>query len=183
MNPTKTIIAVTGMPGSGKAVASSLARTYGIPVFVCGDVVREEALTRKLPPTPENLGSLMLKIREEDGPDVVAERLIPKIKKIQSNTVVVEGLRSLSELQLLKDNFKVKLLAVHSPPDQRFQRLIRRGRSDDPKSLEEFVQRDHRELAVGVGAVIALADKLIVNDSTLGSFKQEISRFYKEVPT
>jgi len=181
LTPAKTIIAIAAMPGAGKAMASELARDRGMPVFLCGDVVREEASRRRLSPTPENLGGLMLKMREEEGPDVMAKRLIPKINDARSNVVVVEGLRGLEELELLRKHFKVRLLAIHSPPDQRFQRLLRRRRSDDPKTSEEFHQRDQRELAVGVGSVMVLADNLIVNDSTIEAFKLKLNRFYEEV--
>ena len=181
MNPTKTIVAIAAMPGAGKATASELARDRGIPVFLCGDVVREEASRRRLSSTPENLGSLMLKMRDEEGPDVMAKRLVPKINDTQSNVVVVEGLRGLDELELFRKHFKVRLLAIHSSPDQRFQRLLRRRRSDDPKTPEEFHQRDRRELAVGIGSVIALADNLIVNDSTVEAFKLKLNRFFEEV--
>ena len=181
MNPTKTIIAIAAMPGAGKATASELARDRGIPVFLCGDVVREEASRRRLSSTPENLGSLMLKMRDEEGPDVMAKRLVPKINDTQSNVVVVEGLRGLDELELFRKHFKVRLLAIHSSPDQRFQRLLRRRRSDDPKTPEEFHQRDRRELAVGIGSVIALADNLIVNDFTVEAFKLKLNRFFEEV--
>jgi len=181
LNSTRTIIAIAAMPGAGKATASELARDRGMPVLLCGDVVREEASRRRLSPTPENLGSLMLKMRDEEGPDVMAKRLVPKINDTQSNVVVVEGLRGLDELELFREYFKVRLLAIHSSPDQRFQRLLRRRRSDDPKTQEEFHQRDRRELAVGIGSVIALADNLIVNDSTVEAFKLKLNRFFEEV--
>jgi len=177
----KAVVAIAGMPGSGKALASGVARERSIPVFVCGDIVREEASSRKLPATPENLGSLMLRIREEEGSDVMVKRLLPRIEITKSDYVVVEGLRSLDELEYLRNRFKTRLLAIHAPPEQRFQRLLRRGRSDDPKTLAEFVQRDNRELALGVGSVIALAEQLIVNDSTIEAFKLKLNRFYEEV--
>ena len=51
------IIAVVGMPGAGKAVVSKAASSHGIPVMVCGDVVREETKKRGLASTPENTGA------------------------------------------------------------------------------------------------------------------------------
>ena len=181
MSSAKTIIAIAAMPGAGKTIASELARGRGMPVFICGDVVREEASRRRLSPTPDNLGDLMLKMRGEEGPAVVAKRLIPVVNDAKSILVVVEGLRGPEELELLRKHFKVRLLGIHSSPEQRFQRLLRRGRSDDPKTPEEFHKRDRRELTVGVGSVIALADNLIVNDSTVEAFKLRLNRFYEEV--
>jgi dephospho-CoA kinase len=178
---SKSVIAVTGLPGAGKAIASSLAKDRSIPVFSCGDVVREEASDRRLLPTPENLGRLMLEMRREYGSDIMAKRLEPKIKMAQPDLVVVEGLRSLDEVEAFKRVFNVAILAIHSPPEQRFQRLLKRKRSDDPRNMEEFRERDYRELAVGVGSVIALADNVIVNDSTIEAFRLKLNRFYEEV--
>jgi dephospho-CoA kinase len=176
----KTIIAIAGMPGAGKAVASNTAKEFGIQVLVCGDVLREEAKKRKIIATPENFGKLMLKMRQDEGPDVMIKRLLPRISDLKSKTVMVEGLRSIDELESLMDNFKVILLAIHANPKQRFQRLIDRARGDDPKTMDEFNARDSRELSLGVGSVIALADYLIINDSTLDSFQQKLRGFYQE---
>jgi dephospho-CoA kinase len=178
---SKLVIAVTGLPGAGKAIASILAKDRSIPVFSCGDVVREEASDRRLLPTPENLGRLMLEMRREYGSDIMAKRLVPKIKMVQPGLVVVEGLRSLDEVEAFKRVFNVAVLAVHSPPEQRFQRLLKRKRSDDPRNMEEFRERDYRELAVGVGSVIALADNMIVNDSTIEAFRLKLNSFFEGV--
>ena len=40
-----------------------------------------------------------------------------------------------------------------------------RGRSDDPKTREKFEERDKRELGVGIGKSIAIADETISNNN------------------
>ena len=45
-----------GLPGSGKSVASNVARDMGIEVLVMGDVIRQEAARLGLEPTDQNLG-------------------------------------------------------------------------------------------------------------------------------
>ena len=160
------IIAVVGMPGSGKAIVSKVASARGIPVLVCGDVVREETKKRGLAPTPENTGKVMLAIRQEEGSAVVAKRLIPKIASSAAPLLVVEGVRSMAEVEALRRNHTVVVVAVHSSPKTRYERLAARGRSDDPMSWEEFVDRDARELGVGIGDVIALAQEMLINETS-----------------
>jgi dephospho-CoA kinase len=179
LKSVKTVIAIAGMSGAGKAVASNTAKKLGIPVFVCGDVLREEAKMRKIVATPENFGNLMVQMRKDEGPSVMIKRLLPRILDTKSKIVIVEGLRSIDELESLINNFEVTLLAIHANPKQRFQRLTYRGRGDDPKTIEEFNSRDTRELSLGVGSVIALADYLIMNDSTLEKFQQKLMDFFK----
>lgn len=163
----RKVIAIVGMPGAGKGVVSKAASSRGIPVLVCGDVVREETEKRGLAPTPENTGKVMLAIRQEEGPGVVAERLIPRIGSFTAPLVVVEGVRSMAEVEALRRSHTVVTVAVHASPKTRYERLVARGRSDDPKSWEEFAERDARELSVGIGNLIALAQEMLVNEKSI----------------
>lgn len=163
----KFVVGVTGMSGSGKATVKQIAEIMGYSTVVMGDEVREEAKRRNLEPTPENLGRIMLKLREEEGPAAVAKRCIPKILEAKNNIVVVDGVRSLQEVEEFKKHSKnFTLIAVHASPKTRFQRLYNRERSDAPRSWQTFVERDLRELNIGLGAVIAMADYMIVNEGT-----------------
>jgi len=171
----KMVVGVAGMPGSGKAVISRAAKEKGYAVVVMGDEIREETRRRGLEPTPENIGKIMLKLREEEGPTVVANKCIPKIANTSADMVLVDGVRSLHEVYEFEKNFpQFTLVAVHSSPETRFGRLFRRRRSDDPKGWKVFLERDLRELSVGQGSVIAMADHMIVNEGTLEEFKAEI---------
>ena len=165
------VIAIVGMPGAGKGLVSEAARSRGIPVLVCGDVIREETERQGLPLTPENMGSVMLAIRREEGPGVVAEKLMPKIASSKSQVVIVEGVRSMAEVDALRRDHAVAIVGVHASPRTRYERLRSRGRSDDPKSWEEFAERDSRELAVGIGNVIALAEEMLVNEASIDDLK------------
>jgi dephospho-CoA kinase len=120
---------------------------------------------------------LMLRLREEKGPGVVAELCVPKIKEAGSKIVIVDGIRSLDEIEAFKRHFSnFLLIAIHSSPETRFKRLFRRRRSDDPGNWETFVERDSRELSVGLGSVIATADYLIVNDGTKSQLRRKVRK-------
>jgi dephospho-CoA kinase len=164
---TKTIIGVAGMPGAGKSLVTKMAERMGYPVVTMGDVIREETKKRGLHLTPENMGAIMLKLREEEGSAAIARRCISKIESAKSRIVVIDGLRSLSELEEFKRHFeKFVLIAVYASSETRFRRLFRRRRSDDPQGWATFNERDMRELSVGLGNAIVLADYLIINEGT-----------------
>ncbi len=172
---SKVVIGVAGMPGAGKAVIKTAAESMGYAAVIMGDEIREETKRRGLEPTPENIGKTMLQLRQEEGPPTVAKRCISKIEKAKTDIVLVDGLRSLAEVEEFKKHFAgFCLIAVHSSPETRFQRLSRRKRSDDPQGWDIFVQRDLRELSVGQGDVIALSDYMIVNEGTYEEFKAEV---------
>ena len=151
------------MPGSGKSLVVDSARELGYDVVVMGDVVRQETLQRGLELTPQNVGKVMLELRTEGGNYVIAQKCIPKIAEQTSPKVLVDGLRSLYEADIFKENFdKFSLVAVHASPETRFSRLSNRRRSDDASEWKVFHERDTRELSVGLGDVIAMSEQIIV---------------------
>ena len=78
------------------------------------------------------------------------------------------GYEAYMKLTLLKRILlKFSIVAVHASPETRFTRLSNRRRSDDPNAWEVFHERDMRELSVGLGNVIAMAEQMIVNDTNV----------------
>lgn len=177
----KKLVAVVGMPGSGKSLISKAAINLNLPVYSCGDVIREEATKNGLSLTHENLSKIMIEIREKNGDAAVVKKIIPKITMEKENMIVVEGIRSKAEVEELKKYFNVKVLAVHSSPKVRFERLKARRRSDDPKTFMEFSLRDEKELKLGIGEVIALADKMIINEDLIENFFLKALNILKEI--
>lgn len=178
----KVVVGIAGMPGAGKGVFRRTVRKHGYAVVTMGDEVRAEVNRRNLDPTPQNLGKVMLNLRELEGPATIAKRCIPKLKNISGEITFIDGIRSLIEVEEFKKHFSnFVLLAVHASPKTRYKRLFRRRRSDDPMNWETFVERDLRELGVGMGSVISLADYMIVNEGTLRQFKRKTLQFINKV--
>lgn len=177
---TKRIIGVAGMPGAGKEIVLDVFRNNEYPIVVMGDEIRAEAKQRGLKPNPSNIGKVMLKIRSEEGPGILARRCIPKIKAHNSPIVVIDGIRSIHEITEYRKVFpNFKTIGVHASPKTRFHRLVRRKRSDDPRNWETFVERDERELRVGLSEVIATSDYIIVNEGTIREFKNKVMNLVK----
>ena len=153
------------MPGSGKSTIVSALKTKGFEALNLGDGVRAEAKRRNLEPTGDNLGKLMLELREKNGPGAVADLLTERIKNSQSDVIVIDGVRSTAEIEVLKNAGSVKLLSIEASTDTRYKFLGARGRSDDPETKEKFEERDKRELSVGIGKSIAIADETISNNN------------------
>lgn len=177
MKSDKIVVGLAGMPGSGKSLLVDAARAEGYGVVVMGDVVREETEKRGLELNPKNIGAVMLELRKNGGASVIADKCIQKIERKRSGKVIVDGIRSLSEVEAFKKHFpKFSLIAVHASPEARFNRLYSRRRSDDPDGWDLFHERDMRELGVGVGNAIAMAEHLIVNEDNRDAAKVRARR-------
>ncbi len=176
MNANKLVIGLVGMPGSGKSVVVETAQAQGYEVVVMGDVVREETRKRGLELNPKNIGVVMLDMRKTGGAGVIAEKCVPTIKAMESKKIIVDGLRSLDEANVFKTHFSsFTLVAAHASSDTRFSRLNRRRRADDPDGWEVFRERDMRELGVGLGNAIAMAEYMIINENEKRKVKAEIA--------
>ena len=153
------------MPGAGKSTIVSKLKEQGYQAFNLGDGVRAEAKRRNLEPTGENLGKLMLELREKNGPGAVAELIKEQIQNSNHEIIIIDGIRSIHEINVLKETGNLKLLAVDASSNTRFNFLSERKRSDDPLTREKFEERDNREISVGLQEIIKLADESIENNN------------------
>lgn len=172
---------ISGLPGSGKSLVSEIAIEKGTIIVSMGDIIREEAKKRG-----ESTKDTAQNLRKEFGQFIVAELTIKKIKKLLDdgidNSIIVEGIRSPHEVDMFKDNFKdFIVLSIFANPTLRFERLQQRNREDDSKDYEGFKARDQMELDFGIGDVISLSDKIIINESDFESYSQEINQFLEEI--
>jgi dephospho-CoA kinase len=182
MTADKIVVGLAGMPGSGKSLVVATARLEGFGVVVMGDVIREETKKRGLELSPKNIGKVMLELRKNGGARVVADKCIPRIERKRSRTVIVDGIRSLSEVDAFKRHFpQFTLIAVHASSEARFKRIYKRGRSDDPNGWELFHERDMRELGVGVGNAIAMAEHIIVNENNKNVAKAQTRKVLRRI--
>ncbi len=178
----KILLAIAGMPGSGKSIVTEVARELGICVVSMGDAVRREVLRRGLTITLETMLKVATDLRRERGPHAVAELVVNDIERCPTNVVALDGVRSLEEVEYLRSRgYRVIIIAVHASPTTRFHRLKLRKRVGDPTTWNEFVERDLRELSWGLGNVIALADYMLVNECDLNEFKNLVRKTLREV--
>ncbi|PHY04155.1 MAG: dephospho-CoA kinase [Thaumarchaeota archaeon] len=168
---SKLLVCLTGMPGAGKSTIAEGLQSKGYQIINLGNAVRNEAKARNLEASRNNLGKLMLELREKNGPGAIAKLVESEIMSSNSNVLLIDGVRSNDEIEILKKFGTVKLLAIHASTDTRFNFLQKRGRTDDPQTKEHFNERDNRELSVGISNSIALSDYAISN---IGLTKDEL---------
>jgi dephospho-CoA kinase len=164
------LIVTVGMPGSGKDELVDVARQMGLATLKMGDLVRDETRRRGHPITNANVARVASEERDKHGPGVWAQRAIPRLTETR---MLVDGCRSDSEVAVFRHNFgDLFVLGIYSSPEHRYDRMIRRARGDDAAGLQEFYDRDRRELKWGIGNAFTIADRMLVNEGTLEEFRR-----------
>jgi dephospho-CoA kinase len=166
------IIALVGMPGSGKSVLSDYLKNKGFHVIRFGGFVIEEIEKQGLPVNPRNEQIVREELRKKHGMDAFARIALPVIRKELNNNenevVVIDGLYSFSEYKRLKKEFKDNLIvvAVFTPKQLRYERLA--SRQERPLTKAEAEERDFSEIErIEKGGPIAIADLTLINSGTV----------------
>ena len=172
------LIITTGMPGAGKEEFLTAASDSGFPFLRMGDIVREYHAKRSEEDKDLSVGQLANLDRQRYGFDIWAKRAM---EKMSGDIFMIDGCRSMDEVRAYRNiTDDVHIVGIFASPATRYDRLVKRGREDAPKNIQEFNERDNRELGWGLGETMALADRMIINESSLEEFKENVRKLMEE---
>ena len=106
------LIAIVGMCGSGKSIASEYFENMGYKKIYLGGITMDKLKEENLEVNPDNEKMMRERLRKEYGMGAYALLSIPKIEElIKTDNVVLDGLYSWDELKILKEKVdKINLL-------------------------------------------------------------------------
>jgi cytidylate kinase/inosine/xanthosine triphosphate pyrophosphatase family protein len=165
---------------SGKSIlASFLSRNYGYYHIEASDFMYF-AYYRKHGLKPSIDIHTFAEAALHDDPQIVAREVALHIGLLVGAKVVITGFRSPKELELfISDAQSYKCLFIESPLLIRYERCLKRGRSDRSMSLSGFRERDDMQKSMGLSLIrkIPFVD-IVKNTKTLKSYLDKIRRRY-----
>lgn len=176
------LIAVVGMAGSGKSIATDYLEQNGWNKIYFGGVIYDRMRKENIEITPNSQKEYRERIRKELGMGAVAMLLKDDIKKsFDENNTVLDGLYSWDEYLILKEKFNnLKLICVCCDKKIRYERIS--SRSDRPFSYEDIVIRDETEIGnLAKGGPIAIADYFIFNNGSLEDYKKRLLEILDDI--
>ncbi len=177
------IVAVVGMCGSGKSVATELFEKYGYQKVYFGQVTFDILKERGIDRTAESEQMIREELRASGDKGIYAKIYLPKIRELFKNgNVVIESMYSWSEYKYVKqefgDAFSVLCIATDAP--LRYARLQERDYRGQTK--EESMKRDYTEIEnIEKGGPISIADHCITNNADIETFKLEVEQYIKNL--
>ena len=180
------IIAVVGMPGSGKGTITDELEKNGYPVIHFGNMVAEEIEKRGLD-FVKNEVFVRHDMRKTDGPAVMAIRAATKADSLLENgkpIIIFDGLYSWTEYKYLEDKYgdSLTIVAVVAPKVMRRKRAIARRDGKRIYTIDKLIKREIDEIEnMEKGGPIAYADYYIYNDGSLDDFKSKLDSHRKKL--
>ncbi|MDO8668588.1 MAG: AAA family ATPase [bacterium] len=184
----KKIIAIVGLPGSGKTEVGKYFVELGCAPIRLGQLTLDEVRKRGLMPGEASERPIREVIRKKHGMGAYATLNFPKIDSLLKNDdVVVDGLYSWEEYVEFKNKYgkKLTVIAVYASPKIRHERLAKRkwDKKNDikmvnrPYTEEQAKERDYAEISgLHTGGPIAMADFTIINEGSKTDLSKNLKR-------
>ena len=147
-------------------------------------MVWEETKKQGLEINDENVGKTANDMRKKYGMDIWAIRTLERVKKIKNEEkIVIDGIRNIEEIETFQKELgqDFTVVAIQVSDEKRYSRAMNRGREDDSKDLTLIKQRDKRELGWGLGNVIASADIIVTNETSVEEFQRKIKDLFDKI--
>lgn len=177
------ILAIVGMPGSGKSEMCKYLKTKEFEIVRFGDLTEIELKRQNLEINPQNEQLVRVELRKEKGMNVYAVFAMSRIQKIlaESRNVVIDGLYSWDEYLLLKKSFpNLVVINVFAGKTVRYQRLAKRGIR--PLSADEAQRRDYSEIeTLQKGGPIAIADYTVDSSGSLENLRNDVLKLLEKL--
>jgi len=172
------LIAVVGMSGSGKGIATDYLEEASWSKIYFGGVtyklMEEAGIVRTEDGKSEK--EFRENLRKEHGKACYAKFLEPEIaKELKTNNVVLDGLYSWDEYKYLIERFpNLKLICVVVDKEIRYERVSKR--KDRAFTKENIIYRDLSEIEnIAKGGPIAIADYYIFNNGSIEDYIKRLN--------
>jgi len=184
------IIGVVGQIAAGKGIlVSYLTEKLGFISYSLSSVVHAEIEKKGIKKyTRQMLQDMGDKLRREFGNEVLADRIIKAINEQKRGNVVIEGIRNQGEIELFKKDKNFVLIGIKANHKLRFKRLLSRGKKWDPKTYEEFLKVDRRDIGVGqnssgqqVGKCLTYCDYTLTNNKSVEDLQRKVEKLLKKI--
>ncbi len=180
----KIILGLVGQIASGKEVTKKYIREkYGAEDCKFSTSLRDVLNRIEVPTSRENLQKLSTILRENFGEDLLARVIAKDASKLDTDVVVIDGVRRMGDIKYLKELSNFYLIAVVADPKIRYERLIMRNENegDNKKTFEEFLKDQESEADREIPEVIKIANNKISNDGLLDDLYGQIDKVMSDL--
>jgi dephospho-CoA kinase len=178
----KKIIGLTGPIASGKGtVKKYIEEKYGGKDCRFSTVMRDILDRLGIEKTRESVQQMSTILRQNFGQNILAKVIAKDIERLDSDLIVVDGVRRLTDIEYLKDLQGFVLVKIDADPKTRYDRMIKRNenKGDDKKTYEQFLKDHEADSDYEVPIVMSHASKALDNNGDLQNLYSQIDELLK----
>jgi len=180
----KIILGLVGPIASGKeTVKKYLVEQYKAKDCKFSTILRDVLNRTTVPLSRENLQKLSTILRANFGEDLLAKAIAMDASKLDSDVVVIDGVRRPTDIEHLNKLPNFFLVKIDADPKLRYERLVKRNENigDDKKTFEQF-QKDHEAEADSlVPMVMETAKYSLDNNGNFDDLYKQIDALVKKI--
>lgn len=179
------IIGLVGEKGSGKDTfahfLADLVKGKKIVHIRFSDLLKQTLNLWDLSISRSNLQKMAQVLEEGFGSGTVAHGIEIQIQKNDADIIVLDGIRWVPDVKLLKKFSSHTLVYITADSKLRFERLKTRGekKGESEMAYEQFLKEEKAPNELLIPEIGAQANMKIVNNGSIENFKLEIKEFIR----
>lgn len=181
------IIGITGTLGAGKGtIVEYLCKNYGYKHYSVRNFLINIINSKGEVPDRDSFVKTANDLREQYGPAYIIQQLYKQALQSKTNCII-ESIRTLGEINSLKQQDDFTLFAIDADIELRYSRIVVRASETDKISLETFIENENREMhsddpnKQNLAACMNLADYTFKNNSSLDELYKQVDLAMKEI--
>lgn len=175
----KTVIGIIGEQAGGKGAASDIIiKKFGGSRLTTSNILRRTLDSLHIDFSRENLITLAITLKKGFGDPVLMEAMLCDIEKIDSDLVIVDGIRMHGDtdpfIREYGDDFH--LLYVTAEQRLRYERSVGRGEKvgESDQRFEDFAEKEEAPTEKAIAEIGKTADFIIENNGTYEELEEKV---------
>jgi dephospho-CoA kinase len=182
------IIGITGTLGAGKGtIVDYLQEKFHFEHFSVRKYLTDILIKQGIEPNRDNFTVLANHLRaENNSPSFLIEKLYEEAAKSNKNCII-ESIRTLGEIKVLREKGQFYLLAVDADPKLRYERIVLRKSETDRIDFETFIANEQREYdsedpnKQNLSACIKEANFVLENNTDLLNLQKQVDEIIAKI--
>ena len=179
------IIAIVGLPGTGKSALAHYMGERGIPRVSFGSIISNAVAEAGLEFNLENEHTIREKMRLDPAGDLAAKEVITQVNALiesGQHKILIDGLGGWETYKQLRHEYHGDLIVVALTARRYIRHRRLAQRTELPLTSPEVDARDYDEIeTLNKGGVIAIADYYLFDNGSLEQLHIQIDDLMREI--
>ncbi len=181
------VLGLVGEKGSGKQTFADylkkMAKGKKIAHMRFSDILKETLQLWSLELTRSNYQKASIAFNKTFGKGTLSNALYQRVMQQPADIVILDGVRWLSDEELINSFPKKYLVYITANPETRWERVTKRGEKagESDASLEQFMAEEKVKTETLIPKIGKRADIKIDNNGTLADLERQVKQFVSKL--